>query len=29
LVSQIDVFWLFFIQFEFAGLHTEHQWSLL
>ncbi len=27
LLSQIDVFWLFFIQRWFAGSHTEHRWS--
>jgi hypothetical protein len=27
LLSQTGMFWLFFIQFSFAGPHTEHQWS--
>ncbi len=26
-LSQTSMFWLFFIQFSFAGPHTEHQWS--
>jgi hypothetical protein len=28
LLSQSDMFWLFFNQFSFAGSQTKHKWSL-